>query len=123
MICSRRRVTTRGAEPSADCTWIETGVCASPWIKPTTSPIDLSRELTQVPLASETAKSRSPGRSCPLALAGLPRTKDLLVAYNADYLTTAVKRLMLEAGIENRSLHSLRHFFAQDALRRHRLRG
>ena len=51
-------------------------------------------------------------------LAGLPRTKDLLVAYNADYLTTAVKRLMLEAGIENRSLHSLRHFFAQDALRR-----
>ena len=51
-------------------------------------------------------------------LASVPRTKAPLVDYNADYLTTAVKRLMLEAGIENRSLHSLRHFFAQDALRR-----
>lgn len=51
-------------------------------------------------------------------LATVPRTKEPLVDYTADYLSTAVKRLMLQAGIEDRSLHSLRHFFAQDALRR-----
>ena len=51
-------------------------------------------------------------------LATVPRTKAPLVDYTADYLSAAVKRLMLDAGIENRSLHSLRHFFAQDALRR-----
>jgi len=51
-------------------------------------------------------------------LATVPRTSAPLVEYNADYLTTAVKRLMVSVGIENRSLHSLRHYFCHDALRR-----
>jgi site-specific recombinase XerD len=40
-----------------------------------------------------------------------------LVPMRADHLGVVVKRAMRDAGIEGRSLHSLRHFFATNAVR------
>jgi integrase/recombinase XerC len=55
-------------------------------------------------------------------LACLPTGRERLVPVTANYLTNAVRALMVKAGIEDRSLHSLRHHFAQQALKRNDVR-
>ena len=44
--------------------------------------------------------------------------KDLLVAMSPSGLTRKVQDVMVGAGISDRTLHSLRHYYAQHALER-----
>ena len=51
-----------------------------------------------------------------------PTGREQLVPVSANYLTNAVRAQMRRAGVEDRSLHSLRHHFAQQALKRNDVR-